>query len=192
LFAERASAEVNAHLGAVAESLRSEGATIEDVEPPAAAGSIHEAGATVLRVEAAAYHAEMFAVHGGSYRPRIRALVEAGLPVPAVAYVEAQRVRERFREEVRPLLEAFDALLMPVAPTPAPRGLDSTGDPVLCAPWSFGGFPAIALPSGLTDGGLPLAIQLVAGARQEERLLDVARWCEGRLKFTLEPPLRSD
>lgn len=192
LFAERASAEVNAHLGAVAEHLRSGGATVEDLEPPAAAGGIFEAGATVLKVEAAAYHAEAFAVHAGSYRPRIRALVESGLPVPAVAYVEAQRARERFRQEARPLFEQCDALLMPVAPTPAPRGLDSTGDPVLCAPWSFGGFPAIALPSGLAEGDLPLAIQLVSGAHQEERLLDVARWCEGRLKFTLEPPLRSD
>lgn len=192
LFADKASAAVNTHLDAVVESLRADGAAIEEVTPPAAAGGVHDAGALVLRVEAAAYHAPTFAAHAASYRPRIRALVEAGLPVPAVDYVAAQQARARFREVMRPVFERFDALLMPVAPSPAPRGLDSTGDPVLCAPWSFGGFPAIALPSGLSESGLPLAIQLISGAHQEERLLDVARWCEARLGFAAAPPLQGN
>jgi len=155
---------------------------------PDSAAGLHAAGQLVLRVEAAAYHAGPFAAHRDAYPPRIRGLVESGLGERAVDYVDAQRARARFREEMAPIFRQFDALLMPVAPAPAPRGLATTGDPVLCAPWSFGGQPAIALPSGLTDDGLPLAIQLIAGVDAEAHLLDVARWCEAQLGFTASEP----
>jgi Asp-tRNA(Asn)/Glu-tRNA(Gln) amidotransferase A subunit family amidase len=46
----------------------------------------------------------------------------------------------------------------------------------------------MALPSGLSQGGLPLGLQLIAPALQEERLLRVARWCEAALNVTLIPP----
>lgn len=62
----------------------------------------------------------------------------------------------------------------------------STGDPMLCAPWSFAGLPAISLPSGLARDGLPLAIQLVSEG--EPRLLAVAAWCEAMLGFSGTPP----
>jgi Asp-tRNA(Asn)/Glu-tRNA(Gln) amidotransferase A subunit family amidase len=80
---------------------------------------------------------------------------------------------------------------MPVAPTTAPKGLTWTGDPGLCAPWSFSGLPAIALPSGLAQDGLPLSIQLVTAPFSEDRLLGVARWCEAALNFTAAPRLEA-
>ncbi len=189
LFADKATPEVTAHLDAVAAAFARAGASVEDVPAPPSASALHDAGQLILRADAAAYHAEQFAVHASAYRPGIRKLVEAGLSVPAVDYVNAQRARARFKEEMGPIFDRFDALLMPVAPAPAPRGLETTGDPVLCAPWSYGGFPAISLPGGLTTTGLPLAIQLIAGARAEARLLNVARWCERQLGFDAVPPL---
>lgn len=189
LFADKAGPEVSAHLDSVAAMFSRAGATVEDVALPPIASVLHEAGQVVLRADAAAYHAAQFAVHAGEYRPKIRALVETGLKAPAVDYVNAQRIRAQFKGEMQPIFELFDALLMPVAPAPAPRGFETTGDPVLCAPWSYGGFPSISLPSGLAQDRLPLAIQLTAGAGAESRLLDVARWCEGRLAFGAAPPL---
>ena len=65
------------------------------------------------------------------------------------------------------LTEAFggvDAMLMPTAPGPAPKG-HGTGDAVLLRPWSLLGFPAITIPGGLSPDGLPLGLQLVAGPR---------------------------
>jgi Asp-tRNA(Asn)/Glu-tRNA(Gln) amidotransferase A subunit family amidase len=189
LFVDKASPEVIAHLESVAAVFSRAGASVEDVAVPPIASALHDAGQIVLRADAAAYHAEQFATHAGAYRPRIRGLVEAGLTISAVDYVRAQRVRAQFRQEMWPIFGRCDALLMPVAPAPAPRGLETTGDPVLCAPWSYGGFPAISLPSGLAHNGLPLAVQLIAGADAEGALLDVAGWCEGRLAFGAAPPL---
>jgi Asp-tRNA(Asn)/Glu-tRNA(Gln) amidotransferase A subunit family amidase len=88
-----------------------------------------------------------------------------------------------------PLLAAHDALLSPAAPAPAPAGLASTGDAWHCAPWTFAGVPAIALPTGLSAAGLPLGVQLVQAAGGTARLLAVARWCERVIGFTAAPAL---
>lgn len=191
LFDDKASPETSAHLEAIAAAFAKAGASVEEVTPPPSAEAIHDAGQLVMRVEAAAYHRDRFARHRDAYRPKIRGLLEEGLAITGVEYVRAQRARRRFREEMGPILERHDALLMPVAPTPAPKGLTWTGDPGLCAPWSFSGLPAIALPSGLVQDGLPLSIQLVAGAFAEDGLLRVARWCEATLNFTATPSLKA-
>ena len=96
---------------------------------------------------------------------------------------------KRARAEAAALAERFDALLAPTVGAPAPRGLDSTGDPYFCAPWSSAGLPAIALPSGLAGNGLPLSIQLVGAPFAEARLLAAAAWCERTLAFDARPPV---
>ena len=164
--------------------------TIDDVALPESADQIDEVGRIVLRAEAAAYHSTWFSTHAAQYAPRIRELVDTGMKVSAVDFVRADQARLRFREDMAPIFERYDALLMPAAPATAPPlSLGTTGDPVLCAPWSFGGFPAIAIPSGLSAARLPFGIQLVAGTHGEQRLLEVAEWCEDLLKFTAEPKL---
>ena len=191
LFGDKASPEVNAHLEAIASAFAKAGAAVEAVSLPPSAAAIHDAGQLVMRVEAAAFHRDRFARHRDAYRPKIRGLIEEGLAIPGVEYVRAQQARRTFREEVTPLFGRYDALLMPVAPTTAPKGLTWTGDPGLCAPWSFSGLPAIALPSGLAVDGLPLSIQLVTAPFTEDRLLAVARWCEAILSFTAAPPVHA-
>ena len=173
--------EVAGHLAAVAATLGRAGAVVEDVDLPASHEGSYDAGIVVLRAEAAAVHADSFGAHRELYRPKIRALIEAGQQVTPAEDASARQHLRRYREEMAGLLGQVDALLSPVADTPAPEGLASTGNPALCAPATFTGFPAIALPSGLAGNGLPLAIQLVSA--DDTRLLAVASWCEARLGF---------
>jgi Asp-tRNA(Asn)/Glu-tRNA(Gln) amidotransferase A subunit family amidase len=185
----RASQEVASHVQAVADAFVRAGATVSKVELPASFRGVHAAGLTVLEVEAAAYHTPMFAKHADDYSQHMRSLIETGLRHAATAYVDANRARLAFREDVMPLLAAHDALLCPTAPAPAPAGLGSTGDGTLCAPWSNAGVPAISLPSGIAASGLPHAIQLVQAAGASARLLGVAAWCERVLAFSQAPPV---
>ena len=53
----------------------------------------------------------------------------------------------------------------------APKGLDSTGDPVMNLPWTQIGFPAINLPSGKNAQGLPLGLQVVGKRDADASLL---------------------
>jgi len=191
LYQDKASAEVSGHLGAVASAFAREGAAIEEVLLPDSAETIRNAHAVVMRVEVAAYHRERFLDHADSYRPFIHAIIEEGLSIPGFEYARARNFQQEFRRDMTRALEGLDGLLMPVAPTPAPKGLESTGDPSLCVPGSFSGLPAIALPSALSGDGLPLAVQLISGAFAEDRLLATASWCEAALAFHDRPRISS-
>ena len=115
--------------------------------------------------------------------------MEVGRLLPGVLYLHAQRLRRRIRAAMARTLASVDALLLPTAHDVAGT-LETTGDPSLQAPFSLVGFPSMSLPSGLLEPErLPLAIQLVTPAWQEERLLSVARWCEAQLPPMPAPPL---
>jgi aspartyl-tRNA(Asn)/glutamyl-tRNA(Gln) amidotransferase subunit A len=184
---DRATPETAAEVRGAAARLARAGALVEEVKLPASFAEVHASGRGVLEAEAAAYHEDLYSAHAAAYRPRTRELIAAGLARSAVSYVRAQRARLAFRDEVMPLLAAYDALLSPTAPATAPEGLDATGDPWFCAPWSFAGVPACSLPTAVSPHGLPHALQLVAAADRDADLLGVAAWCERVLDFSFSP-----
>ena len=188
-FYDHAEEEMRDHTDSVAESLRQAGARVEEVVVPPGFSNIQDNGRLILAVEAATYHRQMFARHRDQYGPGIRKLIEEGLAVSALDYAEALQIRRQHCADVAPLLSGVDALVTPGAPGAAPHGLASTGSPVMQAPWAIIGVPSISLPTGLSKGGLPLAIQLAGPPRAEDRLLAVARWCERVLNVSLRPPL---
>jgi aspartyl-tRNA(Asn)/glutamyl-tRNA(Gln) amidotransferase subunit A len=184
---DRAGPEVAAHLEVTAERLANAGATVEDVDLPESVEGLFEAGMRVMQVAAATVHRQRFARHADQFGPKIRALIEAGMELSGMDYAAAEQHCRRFKTDAAPLLAGVDALLMPVADSPAPKGLSSTGDPSFCAPWTFAGSPAITLPSGFAADGLPLAVQLAA--TDERRLFTTAAWCEEVFGVSSMPPL---
>jgi Asp-tRNA(Asn)/Glu-tRNA(Gln) amidotransferase A subunit family amidase len=184
-----ATEEIEQHLDAVADQLRSRGATIVDAEMPADAAAIRKAGEPIMQYEAAQAHAALYAANKAQYRPSIKGLVEAGLSLSENEYQTARAVMRTLRDGMIATLQGFDALLMPVAPATAPAGIESTGNGIFCAPASFAGLPAISLPSGLASDGMPLAIQLMGAPLTEGQLLNTAAWIEGVLNFTAKPDI---
>jgi aspartyl-tRNA(Asn)/glutamyl-tRNA(Gln) amidotransferase subunit A len=186
-YLERADPELRTHVEGVADRLARAGASVDEVKLPESFGAVLPAHRIVMHVEAAAVHAELFRKHAELYRPKLRATIETGTLIPGVSYMQAQRIRRIFRQEMSQLLQRVDVLLAPAATGPAPRDLSSTGDPSFNSPSSFSGLPAITIPSGLSAAGLPLAIQLMGSAWAEDRLLAAARWCETTLDVHLKP-----
>jgi amidase len=184
---ERAAPENAEHLSEVMRRLSAAGAALSDVLLPSSFAGLHDSGQVVVRAEAAAYHAPNFPRLAEEYPPKIREALTVGQGIRAVDFLAARSHLRRFRDEMAPIALGYDALLTPTAPGPAPRGLESTGDPYFCAPWSHAGMPSIALPSGLSRDGLPLSLQLVGSAFAETRLLGAAVWCESILAFQEEP-----
>jgi len=189
LFAERANGEVSTHAGSVAERLASAGAVVEAAATSADFEGLLGAHRITMDVEGARVHRADLAARPGDYGPKLTAMINDGLAYPAVDYVGAQETRRSFRAEMERLAARYDVILTPSTPAPPPRGLKTTGDPVFQTPWTTCGFPSISIPSGLSESGLPLGIQLAASPLGEERLLAAAAWCESVLDVELRPPL---
>ncbi len=123
--------------------------------------------------EMAAVHASWFAEHEALYRPRTAANIREGREVGAEEQEAARAGRAALRAELEGLMEreSLDAWVCPPAPGVAPVGLDSTGDPAMNLPWTHAGLPVVALPAGRDVNDLPLGLQVIARAGQDERLL---------------------
>jgi Asp-tRNA(Asn)/Glu-tRNA(Gln) amidotransferase A subunit family amidase len=109
--------------------------------------------------------------------------------IPGVDYLAACRIKREFRRSMDRVMERYDLLLTPSTSSPAPRGLESTGDAWFQVPWSFSGLPTVTIPSGLSKEGLPLGVQLAGGAFAEGKLLAMARWCEKEIGAALDSVL---
>jgi aspartyl-tRNA(Asn)/glutamyl-tRNA(Gln) amidotransferase subunit A len=188
-FFDHADAEVQQHTAATVERLAQAGASVREVPLPPSFSTVLAAHRLIMKVEAAAFHADLFRTQREQYGPRLRETIEMGLVILSVDYLRAQRLRRLFQQEVPQMFKDVDVLVTPSTLTPAPRDLHTTGDARFQSPWTYAGVPTITLPSGLSQSGMPLGIQLVAPALEEERLLRAARWCEARLNVSLAPPL---
>ncbi len=111
-------------------------------------------------------------------------------------YLRAQRVRTLIRRDFEAAFARFDALVGPVAPTPAFRLGEKIDDPltmylsdVYTVPINLAGVPGIALPCGFA-GGLPVGLQIVGRPFDEATILRVAHAFEQATTFhTARPPL---
>ncbi len=100
-------------------------------------------------------------------------------------YLQAQKVRTLLINQFNTLFETFDVLLTPTAPTPAFAFGANTEDPikmylsdVMTVPASLAGIPAVSVPGGTTNEGLPVGVQLMAQRQHDAKLLAFARSME--------------
>jgi Asp-tRNA(Asn)/Glu-tRNA(Gln) amidotransferase A subunit family amidase len=102
--------------------------------------------------------------------------------MPYGEYAEALMVATAAKEAFQDCVLEFDAILTPSAPGEAPKGLESTGDPLFNKAWTTIGAPCITLPVGTGPAGLPLGVQLVASVGADLDLLTTAKWVEQHLR----------
>ena len=188
-FYEGADAETRRHLDEVAEQLAQAGAEIEELPLPESIETAYVDQRLIMSVEAAAFHEPMYRRQAEDYQPKLRAMLAQGLEVDGIVYSRALEHRQQFIVDMEQAARQCDVLLTPAAPSPPQADRTNTGNPAFQGPWTSCGFPAIALPSGLAESGLPLGIQLVASPFAEARLLTAAAWCEATLGVELRPPV---
>ncbi len=190
-FAEAASADVLRVTRAAIEQLRSAGADVEEVLPPASFADVIVNHRRIMAVEAATYHRENFPSRRDQFGPQIGTLLDEGLHTSALDYAAAHWHRWQFTHDLEKLLDGCDALVTPAATTTAPTP-ETTGDPRFNAPTSYAGVPTVCFPSGLGVDGLPVGLQLIGRRWSEQSLLATAGWCERQIGFALRPPLLAD
>jgi len=187
-FVDRAEPEVRDHLLQTASRLEAMGANIREVVLPVELDQLLATQFIILRSEAAALHAHLLHQQGEHYGPRLKAAVQTGQLIPAAAYLHALRLRRQYARATEQLFAGVQALLLPsVGSLPPDRS--GTGESSFQAIWSMFGCPAISLPSGLSQEGLPFGTQLVGARLQDAALLSCAAWCEKALPPMPAPPL---
>src|SRR5687767_647709 len=107
----------------------------------------------IMSAEAAQVHANWFDKFPDLYSAKFTELVKRGQSMTDSKLQEAFEARDDFRNQITQTMSEhnIDLWICPPAVGPAPKGLESTGDPVMCLPWTQIGFPAINLPAGKND-----------------------------------------
>ena len=105
-------------------------------------------------------------------------------------YAKAQQVKAKICDEFARIFERYDVVLLPTTPTPAFRIGEKVDDPIamylsdiFTTPANIAGLPAISIPAGLSGEGLPVGVQLIAGAGNETALMRGARFLEEQFRF---------
>jgi aspartyl-tRNA(Asn)/glutamyl-tRNA(Gln) amidotransferase subunit A len=116
--------------------------------------------------EVAGVHGDLYAEHGDLYGASVATKIERCLEVADGDVAAAERNRGEYRRLMDDLMENFDLLLTPTVPVVAPQvGIgDLELRPVLIRntlPFNALGWPALAMPCGPAEGGLPASVQLV-------------------------------
>jgi amidase len=117
-------------------------------------------------------HQERWWEHGAKVGRKLAELIERGLSIPESKYIAARDLLGR--TALDPVFAKVDVLVTPAALGAAPRGLESTGDPVMNGVWTALGTPAISIPMPVAEGELPLGLQMIAPRGADARLLAAA------------------
>ncbi|HJR80199.1 MAG TPA: amidase [Anaerolineales bacterium] len=138
----------------------------------------------IMSAEAARVHADWFGKYENLYSAKFTELIRRGQQIMDDQLQSALSARDDFRAELRKtfLDHNIDAWISPSTIGPAPKGLDSTGDPIMNLPWTQAGLPAINLPAGKNQEGLPMGLQIAGNWYKDESLLFWAKDLERALR----------
>ena len=195
--------EVRQAIEKALEVMESLGAQVTEVSIPllSLAGPIYVA---ICDSDAADVHGALLRERGDEYDAGVRTRLAAASLVPAVFYHKAQRARELLRRQMSAALDKVDALVSPTMANQTPTIEEATkrfssedhvrervfGSRANTTPYNLSGFPAVSIPCGFTESGLPIGLQLGGRPFDEVMLFRVAAAYERATDWhTLRPSL---
>jgi aspartyl-tRNA(Asn)/glutamyl-tRNA(Gln) amidotransferase subunit A len=152
-----------------------------------------------LRVEGDSLDAMYEATRAAGFGAEVRRRVLIGTYVLSAGYydayyLKAQRVRTLIARDFAQAFERVDCILTPTTPSAAFAIGEKSDDPiamylndVFTVPADLAGLPALSVPAGLSQDGLPLGLQLIGRAFDEEGVLRVGHVLERAAQFSATP-----
>ena len=140
---------------------------------------------TLQAAEAYAYHAENVARTPELYQAETLRRIRSGEAVTAAEYIQRRRELEEARRSIAHAFADVDLLVLPTMPMPAPAIADLKADPAALRPaelkllrntrpFNVWGLPAISVPCGFTQSGLPIGLQIAGPHWREDLVLRLA------------------
>jgi len=172
---DHADVDMSVAVAEAADALSAAQVRVKELRLPA----IFDEATTDQRVIQMSEMARMYSLEFSSYRnllsPGLADMIEEGRAIDSHIYMAAIGRADGLRKQADLLLGDCDALLMPAAPGAAPKGLQSTGDPIFSRANTLLQQPAINLPVYRNKNRMPLGLQLIGARHQDEKLLATAR-----------------
>ncbi len=171
-----ADAEVLSAVREAARAFEQLGAAVVETEFPGGREA-WAANGVMTPADAAAYHRERLQTRPEDFGADLLKRLQRGASFSSTEYALARHTQSRLRRQFEKFFNGFDLLLTPTTPIPAPmaQGLNSVETaPVLTrfvAPFNLTGLPALSLPCGFTESGLPIGLQIVSRPWAEARVL---------------------
>lgn len=140
---------------------------------------------TLQVAESYAYHAENVAKNPELYQAETLRRIRAGEKVSAAEYIQRRRELEEARRNIRAVFDDVDVLVSPTIPMAATAIADLRANPDALRPaelkllrntrpFNVWGLPAISVPCGFTQGGLPIGLQIAGPPWREDLVLRAA------------------
>jgi aspartyl-tRNA(Asn)/glutamyl-tRNA(Gln) amidotransferase subunit A len=205
-FLEVLDAPVEATFQSALRILEKSGVRLKDISIPQIRET-EDAGTQIALAESTLYHqqAGWYPQRAEDYGEDVRLRLELGTKITAVKYLRAREFRESFKAIFHDAMAAsrIDAVVSPTTPIVAPgigeesvkiKGAEHATRALLLRlnrPANLLGVPAISVPCGLTKGGLPVGLQLIAEWTDEPLLLEIARKFERQCPLMARPDLSS-
>ena len=161
--------EMGAGFGEAVTMLRGRGLTVRALRLAPLLETLAVETRVVMYYEGARFHEPRLREFGDRLLD-LADLVREGLEITERRYREARAAIAQGRLELNQQFRATPVILAPAATGPAPKGLASTGDPRINAPWTALGVPAISIAMPVPSG-LPLGMQVSAAHGQDARVL---------------------
>ena len=154
------------------------GANVREVSLPSL-DYVRAANSVIMVSEAYAYHEPNLKTIPEKFGDITRSRFRTGALLTAADYLQAQRVRTWARREFAEVMKTVDFLVTPTMTTPAPafEGYDPTSTVrgrSFTAPFNVTGLPAISVPCGFTEAGLPVGMQIAGKPFDEPGCFQVA------------------
>ncbi len=197
-FMELVDPEVEASVRAAFDTAARIGGRVVEVKVPDME-ALRSAAVTCLLVEAASA-LRPFLDRRADFSADVLPKLDQGKAIPAIDYIEAQRTRRRIGRQFAKLFETVDCIFTPATPMPAPKigqttlEIQGTSEEVRAVATRFSrgmnalGLPAISIPCGFSLRGLPIGLQIIAAAGQDDRLLHAAAAMEDALVLSGRVP----
>ncbi len=172
-YLNHAQPEGLSHFYAVCDKLAAAGLTLKPIPAMPNFDEIVRQHHLLMAAEAARFHQKWYEQYEALYHPKTVELIREGQVYSESDIQVAQQFKIRARQDLTDLMTRhdLDLWISPSATGPAPVGLESTGDPIMNLPWTNAGLPTLTIPSGFSENGLPLGLQLAGCWQRDEELL---------------------